>query len=204
MSKYEEQIRASLENNAKLVADHGPGLYKDLRSHIVAKCPTGKHLLIGGLGGMGIGQMWSWSRDNGKPEGKLRTGAAEIWDQLPTMQCCDFGISDACVAVPAQLNENCKVIDEKVYVRLAAPAVNGCNVIEHGADGPVGLTTAQREQVRRELVALYALRTVFAREFDFNMLEVMLREEKHRCFVAKTEFDKADVVDVVKKRLGAK
>lgn len=38
--------------------------------------------------------------------------------------------------------------------------------------------------------------------YDFKRLERMLREEKHRLFCMGIEFDKADVVAVVKEWLG--
>ena len=62
MSKYEKQIKESLDNNLKLVMENGPGLYVWLRTHFIAKCPTGKHVLKGGLGCMGVGQMWFWAK----------------------------------------------------------------------------------------------------------------------------------------------
>jgi hypothetical protein len=96
VSKYEKQIKESLDNNIKLVMENGPGLYYGLRSHYVAKCHTGKHVLQGGLGCMGVGQMWGWSREYGKEDGKMREDLADVWDELPVQPCGDFGIDDVC------------------------------------------------------------------------------------------------------------
>ncbi len=38
--------------------ERGPGLYKDMTSFVVAKDTKNKKLLLGGLGGMGMGEMW--------------------------------------------------------------------------------------------------------------------------------------------------
>jgi hypothetical protein len=59
----------------------------------------------------------------------------------------------------AQLDEHYGTPDCPEYVSLTAPGAAGWNVIEFSPPGPVGLTTAQREDIRRELEELQKLRS---------------------------------------------
>lgn len=98
MSKVNEKINAALDHNLAEFMEHGPGLRKTTQTAVAAKCPTGKHILICGLGGMGVGQMWIWTRPYGQLDGEIDPRAADVWDELPVQPCCNFGISDACVS----------------------------------------------------------------------------------------------------------
>lgn len=51
-------IHARRENNLDDVADRGPRLSVNRSTWIVARCETGEHILRGGLGAMGVGEMW--------------------------------------------------------------------------------------------------------------------------------------------------
>lgn len=61
-----EQLQA--ENIAKFMQD-GPRLRVDYHTFIVAKDTKNRRLLIGGLGCLGVGEMWSeaWDEDKNKP-----------------------------------------------------------------------------------------------------------------------------------------
>jgi hypothetical protein len=52
-------IHARLENNLDDVVARGPRLSVNRSTWIVARCETGEHILRGGLGGMGVGEMWT-------------------------------------------------------------------------------------------------------------------------------------------------
>ncbi len=50
----------------KTFLKHGPGLRKDYNVWVVARDPEAKRVLLGGLGGMGVGQMWFGEDDRHK------------------------------------------------------------------------------------------------------------------------------------------
>lgn len=96
MSDYKKIANERQAHNLGEFFEHGPGLRKTTQTFFLAKCITGRHALMGGLGGMGVGQMWTWAREHGKSDGEMRAELVELWDQLPIESCCNFGINDAC------------------------------------------------------------------------------------------------------------
>jgi hypothetical protein len=72
-----------LANNARHVAKHGPGLSYSIHAATAARCPTGKHILRTGLGGMGAGSMWVGATDEDR--------ADPLWGELPVGRCFLFG-----------------------------------------------------------------------------------------------------------------
>jgi len=60
MTKTKEQ-KAS--ENFVIFMERGPGLWRDYNTWIVAKDPTHEKHLIGGLGGLGVGEMWVDTED---------------------------------------------------------------------------------------------------------------------------------------------
>jgi hypothetical protein len=93
---YRDKAEEAQRKNIEEFMEHGPGLRKSTRIFYVARCPSGRHVLKGGLGGMGVGQMWSWTREYGRSDGAMSPDLAEAWDELPISRCCNFGINDAC------------------------------------------------------------------------------------------------------------
>lgn len=78
-----------IEANVRHVLKHGPGLSYKIKSCMLAKCPTGKHVLLGGLGGMGVGQMWTCAEERHRSD--------DLWTDLPVEPCVGgFGIREAC------------------------------------------------------------------------------------------------------------
>ena len=57
----DDEIADRLAHNLDEFMEHGPGLRFTTRDWIVKRCPDG-HVLLGGLGAMGVGQMWSHDR----------------------------------------------------------------------------------------------------------------------------------------------
>ena len=55
MSKEIEQFQAE---NIENFLEHGPGLRYSYHTWIVAKDTVRKRVLLGGLGGLGVGEMW--------------------------------------------------------------------------------------------------------------------------------------------------
>ncbi len=58
--------REAIENNAKLFMENGPGLNYLYKTWIKAKDTKDGYVLLGGLGGMGVGEMWSKTEDRHK------------------------------------------------------------------------------------------------------------------------------------------
>lgn len=48
----------AIANNAAVLMERGPGLDRRYQSFVIARDPGAKKILLGGLGGMGVGQMW--------------------------------------------------------------------------------------------------------------------------------------------------
>ena len=46
------------ENNLEVFMEQGPGLSTQYLTFIVARDRAKKRVLVGGLGGMGVGEMW--------------------------------------------------------------------------------------------------------------------------------------------------
>ena len=46
------------EKNMETFLEHGPGLKYDYETWIIYKSEDGEMVFTGGLGGMGVGQMW--------------------------------------------------------------------------------------------------------------------------------------------------
>lgn len=61
---------------------------------LVAKCKTGRHVLRGGLGALGVGRMWFRASAEDEKD--------ELWEELPTEECVPFGIGDPCSARDAE------------------------------------------------------------------------------------------------------
>ena len=47
-----------INNNMRIFMERGPGLDSRYRSFVVARNPSEKKILLGGLGGLGVGEMW--------------------------------------------------------------------------------------------------------------------------------------------------
>lgn len=60
-------------------------------SNIFAKCPTGKHVHVGGMGAMGVGRALGMATEEYR--------ASPGWGELPIEECYDYGAMDACLAV---------------------------------------------------------------------------------------------------------
>ena len=45
-------------NNMRVFMDKGPGLHRDYSTWVVAKDTANRRVLIGGLGAIGVGEMW--------------------------------------------------------------------------------------------------------------------------------------------------
>lgn len=56
---------------------------------MLAKCPAGKHVLLGGLGVLGVGEMW-------QPASDARQQSPQ-WVHLPIRPCRDFQLRTLCV-----------------------------------------------------------------------------------------------------------
>lgn len=54
----DEEIGARQNSNVAEALEHGPGLRFSTRIWVVAKDPEHEAVLLGGLGAMGVGQMW--------------------------------------------------------------------------------------------------------------------------------------------------
>jgi hypothetical protein len=91
--KAKKQTVAQAEaNNMAVFLKHGPSLRKDYSTFVVARCPNDGRILIGGLGCMGVGQMWRPER----PEDKDRPGYddAEIVSMSPNSQPFQFNLGN--------------------------------------------------------------------------------------------------------------
>ncbi len=58
MKDREEEITDRARKNMEEFLDRGPGLRYSTRSWVVGRDRTRKKVLLGGLGGIGVGQMW--------------------------------------------------------------------------------------------------------------------------------------------------
>ena len=57
MSK--KTVEEVIQHNTEEFFEKGPGLrYNSYQTYIVARCPEAGQVLEGGLGAMGVGQMW--------------------------------------------------------------------------------------------------------------------------------------------------
>lgn len=63
MTSRDEEIDRRAASNMDEFMEHGPGLRRTTRSWVLERCPEG-HVLLGGLGGMGVGVMWFRERDH--------------------------------------------------------------------------------------------------------------------------------------------
>lgn len=84
-----KKVDEALAHNFEEFLEHGPGLRYSTQTAVAARCPTGKHVLVTGLGGMGIGSMWH-------PASDYREKLGDLWSELPVEQCCD--VSESCKA----------------------------------------------------------------------------------------------------------
>lgn len=74
-------IKSAIENNATVMDDRDgrPGLDYHMQSYVLIRDYVNNRVLLGGLGGMGIGQMWFASSDIDKEYGdKMGFSEAEI------------------------------------------------------------------------------------------------------------------------------
>lgn len=53
-----DEVEKALQHNAEHLAERGPALSYAYKSPVFARRPSTGEVLIGGLGAMGIGQMW--------------------------------------------------------------------------------------------------------------------------------------------------
>ncbi len=92
MTKVEEAIAHNLSD----VAENGPGLRYGRKTALAARCHTGKHALVTGLGALGVGSMWREALDEERSD--------QEWETLPVRFCSEFGIAQACER-PAQSSD---------------------------------------------------------------------------------------------------
>ena len=64
----DEEINQRAEHNMLDVLEHGPRLAYGRSTWIVAKDTARDLVLVGGLGGMGVGQMWFTASDDHKAD----------------------------------------------------------------------------------------------------------------------------------------
>lgn len=60
---HAEKVSAALERNVQRVLKDGPGLRYSTEVVVLARDRTAGKVLLGGLGGMGVGEMWRDERD---------------------------------------------------------------------------------------------------------------------------------------------
>lgn len=58
MSHNERSPEDVQRDNDRIISERGPGLYVDLGTYVIARRPSTGEILIGGLGSMGVGEMW--------------------------------------------------------------------------------------------------------------------------------------------------
>ena len=77
-----------MKKEAEVIAHNlalpGQGLRFGLQSTCVARCASGIHVLRGGLGAMGVGQMWGWASEVEQRDDEFAA--------LPVQSCHSFGI----------------------------------------------------------------------------------------------------------------
>lgn len=150
MSKIDDQVADVLAHNAHVVADRDgrPGLDARMRSAVAAKCQTGKHVLLTGLGGMGVGSMWAEAEERYCAE-----ALSEIWNELPVERCSAFGIDKACTS------------SEEIHVDTINEFLVGANghgvVVMNPPRGPIS-----KEQAIRLAAYLIALSGATDEEVD--------------------------------------
>lgn len=54
----DQRIKAAQKNNVEVFLERGPGLDSRYQTWVVARDRARGRALVGGLGGMGVGQMW--------------------------------------------------------------------------------------------------------------------------------------------------
>lgn len=91
MSDYKNKADEAIRNNVARFMERGPGLYTDTETAWIAKCPTGRHALKTGLGGMGVGTMWMWAHPNGDFAQPRGAELDSVWDELPIEACVGPG-----------------------------------------------------------------------------------------------------------------
>lgn len=102
---------------------------------------------------------------------KHEAGLQTLWEASGALNARGFGVTLVEVIQQLRFERNDaletlkrikahfgRVEDLPPMVELAAPTAIGSNVLEYAAPGPVGLTAAQREDIRRELTAVAQLR----------------------------------------------
>ncbi len=66
---HEQRVAETLQRNREIISERGPGLYYDIKACVLAKDTVKGQVLLGGLGGLGCGEMWmSDERYVGTPE----------------------------------------------------------------------------------------------------------------------------------------
>lgn len=63
----------------------GQGIRVGLDYTCIARCASGKHVLRGGLGAMGVGRMWGFTSPSEQADPDFET--------LPVKPCHDFGLT---------------------------------------------------------------------------------------------------------------
>lgn len=109
-----EQLQA--DNIATFMAQ-GPGLRASYSTWVVARDRTRGRVMLGGLGGMGVGQMWSVASD--------RHESLPGWDDAPDRDSwMEFGTPEACEQLDADFAEALawtKANPEKAAERFRLP-----------------------------------------------------------------------------------
>ncbi len=90
MADRDEVIADRLAHNLDDVMKNGPRLALGRSTWIVARCPNGPHVLKGGLGGMGVGQMWVTEHNDGweNPE-KYADNLDPTYAEAPMRDGCE-------------------------------------------------------------------------------------------------------------------
>lgn len=61
---------------------------------LVARCASGRHVLVAGVGRAGVGRMWRAVQDGDDKD--------ELWGELPVQQCVGLGMRDPCPGATQQ------------------------------------------------------------------------------------------------------
>lgn len=81
--RTDARVSEALAHNAREFMEKGPGLRYSTQVATAARCPTGKHILRTGLGGMGVGSMWFGATEEDR--------ADSLWGELPVERCQPIG-----------------------------------------------------------------------------------------------------------------
>lgn len=78
MSKSVEQVQ---RENAAHFMERGPALSRGYQAYVIARRPQDAHVLLGGLGSMGVGQMWVPETEEHQGYPGYEDAAILTWDE---------------------------------------------------------------------------------------------------------------------------